>query len=270
MRTKYHKILISTLSAYGEKIMDANKLKKIDELKKEIDIYRPLSKQELEELKAYYRIGLTYTNNALEGNSLTESETKIVLEEGITIGGKLIKDHLEALGSSDAYDLLYKLAKQSGIEEKDILKLQKLFYFRIDPKQAGKYRKTQVFITGTEFIPPAAKEIPYLMKSFVAEIPELQKKYHPVEYAALLHLRLVTIHPFIDGNGRCARLLMNLALIKAGYPITIIPPVVRREYIDVLRTAQTSKKDVPFFDFISTMAIESEQEFLRLVKALRK
>lgn len=113
--------------------MNENILKKIDELKKEIDLYRPLKKHEFAELKAYYRIGLTYTSNALEGNSLTETETKIVLEEGITIGGKLIRDHLEVIGSSDAYDLLYKLVKRSKIEEKDILKLYKLFYFCIDP-----------------------------------------------------------------------------------------------------------------------------------------
>jgi len=246
------------------------KLKKIDELKKEIDSYRPLQKHETEELKVYYRIGLTYTSNALEGNSLTESETKIVLEEGITIGGKLIKDHLEALGSSDAYDLLYKLVKLSKIEEKDILKLHKLFYFRIDPKQAGKYRKVQVFISGTKFIPPAPKDVPYLMEKFAQEIPKLKKEHHPVEFAALLYLKLVTIHPFIDGNVRTARLLMNLALMQAGYPITFIPPIVRKEYIDSIRTAQTTKKNKHFFDFISTMTIESEQEFLRLIKALRE
>ena len=250
--------------------MNENKLKKIDELKKEIDSYRPLKKNELDELKAYYRIGLTYSSNAIEGNSLTETETKIVLEEGITIGGKLLKDHLETLGSSDAYDLLYKLVKTPGITEKDILKLHKLFYFRIDPKQAGKYRKVQVFITGTEFIPPAAQEIPYLMKEFTQEIPTLKEQYHPSEYAALLHLKLVTIHPFIDGNGRCARLLMNLALMHAGYPITIIPPIVRKDYINAIRTAQTSKNNGPFVDFISSMVIEAEYEFLRLVRALRE
>jgi len=250
--------------------MYKEKLKKIDLLQKEINSYRPLAKKELHELKEYFRIGLTYTSNALEGNSLTETETKIVLEEGITIGGKLIKDHLETIGSSDAYDLIYKLAKRTNIEEKDILNLQKLFYFRIDPKQAGKYRKIQVFISGTEFIPPAAHEIPKLMKKFSQEITTLKEKYHPVEYAALLHLKLVTIHPFVDGNGRTARLLMNLALMQESYPITIIPPIVRREYIDAIKKSQTDNDDNQFINFIASMVYESQKEYIRMLKALRE
>jgi len=109
--------------------MFTNKIKEVDNLKKEITSFRPLKRRELQELKQYYRIGLTYSSNAIEGNSLTETETKVVLEEGITIGGKLVKEHLEALGHSDAYDSLYKLIKHSEITEKDICALHKLFYF---------------------------------------------------------------------------------------------------------------------------------------------
>ena len=249
--------------------MYKNKIREIDELHKEIVSYRPLKKQELHELKEYYRIGLTYTSNALEGNSLTETETKIVLEEGITIGGKLIKDHLEAIGHSDSYDLLYKFAKHPTIHEKDILALHKLFYIRIDPKVAGKYRKEQVFITGTEYTPPPSSNVPRLMKEFIQEIPDLEKNYHPVEYAALLHLRLVTIHPFVDGNGRCGRLLMNLALLQKGHVLTIIPPVVRRDYIETIKKAQVAKEFAEFINFITTMVYESQKEYLRLVRALR-
>jgi len=106
-------------------------------LKQEIDSLRPLTKKQLNELKEYYRIGLTYSSNALEGNSLTETETKVVLEEGITIGGKLIKDHLEALGHSDAYNVLLKLATHDQIREKDVRDLHKFFYFRLNQKAAG-------------------------------------------------------------------------------------------------------------------------------------
>ncbi|MFQ5456546.1 MAG: hypothetical protein ACE5EA_10175, partial [Nitrospirota bacterium] len=104
----------------------------IDRLQEEINSFRPLSKNVLKQLKEYYRIGLTYTTNALEGNSLTETETKVILEDGITIGGKPIKDYYEALGHSDAYDFIYKLANKEDLTEVNIKILHKLFYYRID------------------------------------------------------------------------------------------------------------------------------------------
>lgn len=246
-----------------------NKIQEIDQLKKEIDALRPLSKQTLNELKEYYRIGLTYTSNALEGNSLTETETKIVLEEGITIGGKLIKDHLEALGHSDAYTLLQKLAKKETFSEHDIKHFHKLFYNRIDAKNAGKYRKVAVFITGTDFVPPLFSLVPGQIKQLIQELPVLKQQHHPVAYAALFHLKFVTIHPFVDGNGRCARLLMNLALLQADYGITPIPPVVRADYIAALKQAQVTQNTEPFVNFISAMVYEAHKEYLRLVQAIQ-
>jgi len=250
--------------------MFKNEINNIDRLQKEINQYRPLKKRALKELKEYYRIRLTYTSNALEGNSLTETETKIILEDGITIGGKTLKDHFEAVGHSQAYDLLYKLAKRKDITERNILNLHKLFYYHIDAKNAGKYRKEQVFITGTEFVPPAPNKISYLMKQFATKIPQLRKKHHIVEFAALIHKELVTIHPFIDGNGRTARLLMNLALLQDGYVVTIIPPILRREYINALKATQTKQKDdLPFINFISAMVYESQKDYLKLLKTLQ-
>lgn len=246
-----------------------NRIYLIDELQQEINQYRPLNKDILKQLKEYYKIGLTYTSNALEGNSLTESETKIVIEEGITIGGKPINDHFEAIGASEAYDLLFKLSKQDSISEKDIKDLHYLFYYRIDRKNAGKYRKKPAIITGSAVELPAPSELSELMKNFANEIPEYKKKYHPVEYASLLHIKLVNIHPFVDGNGRTARLLMNLALLQSGYEIVIIPPVVRNDYIDALK-ASNKGNNMPFINFISNMVYESQKDYLRLIKALIK
>jgi len=249
--------------------MFTNKIKEVENLKKEIASFQPLKRRKVQELKQYYRIGLTYSSNAIEGNSLSEAETKIILEDGIAIGGKLVKEHLEVLGHSDAYDVVLKLAKNhSEITERDINKLHKLFYFRIDQKQAGKYRKGQVFITGTDFVPPASDQVPSLMKQFAAEIPTLKAKYHPIEFAALLHLKLVTIHPFIDGNGRIARLAMNLALMQAGYPITIIPVINRMDYINCIKQIQLNNDPIPFINFISAMAYESANDYVRMLKAL--
>lgn len=246
-----------------------NRIKEIDEIKKEIDRHRPLKTGTLDKLKEYYRIGLTYSSNALEGNSLTETETKIVIEDGITIGGKPIRDHYEAMGHSEAYDLLYNLAKNKEISEEDIKDLHRLFYYRINLNNAGEYRKEKVIITGTEFIPPPPSDIPALMKKLVLDIPKIREKYHPVEFSALLHKELVTIHPFIDGNGRTARLLMNLALLQSGYVVTIIPPILRNDYIDAIKKAQVeSKSNTPFINFISGMVLEAMKDYMRLLNAL--
>jgi Fic family protein len=240
-------------------------LKKIDAPKGKIDAHRPLDTHMLKQVREYFRIGMTYSSNALEGNSLTETETKVVIEDGITIGGKPVRDHLEALGHSEAYDLLFRLAKNQEITEANVKELHRLFYYRIDAKQAGKYRKRRVIITGTDFIPPAPEKILDLMSAFVERIPDQRAKRHPVEFAAIIHRELVTIHPFIDGNGRAARLLMNLALLQAGYPVAIIPPVLRRDYLDTLNRTHKGD-DGPFISFISGVCYESAKEYLRLLE----
>ena len=245
--------------------MTAPLLEKIDALKAKIDAHRPLDKHMMNQVREYFRIGMTYSSNALEGNSLTETETKIVIEDGMTIGGKPVKDHMEALGHSEAYDLLFRLAKGQSITEANIKELHRLFYYRIDSKEAGKYRRQKVIITGTDFIPPAPDKIPELMKSFIAGIPERKAQQHPVEFAAIIHKELVTIHPFIDGNGRAARLLMNLALLQAGYPLAIIPPVLRRDYLDTLNKTHKGDNE-PFINFIAGVCYESAKEYLRLLE----
>lgn len=246
-----------------------NKIKDVDRLQAEINQYRPLSAHAVKQLKEYYRIGLTYTSNAIEGNSLTEIETKVILEDGITIGGKSIKEHQEAIGHSEAFDLLYTLSKSKTITEHDIKELHRIFYYRIDEENAGKYRKVAVFISGTDYIPPKAAKLPALMKKLSENIPTLQDNYHPVEYAALLHGDFVTVHPFVDGNGRTARLLMNLALLQSSYVITIIPPVLRGEYIRTLKDYNTGKTK-EFVNFISAMVYESQKDYLRLLRALEE
>jgi len=244
-------------------------IKQVDTLQKEINKYRPLPRNALKQLREYYRIGLTYSSNALEGNSLTETETKIVLEEGITIGGKPLRDHYEAIGHSEAYDRLFRFSKKRTITEENILEFHRLFFYRIDKNNAGVYRKVPILLAGVDVKFPPPSKIKTLMQEFVREIPLLMEKRHSVEYSALLHLRLVNIHPFIDGNGRTARLLMNLALLQAGYVITIIPPVLRREYLDSLR-ASNRGDNKPFIDLIVTMVYESQKDYLRILQTLNE
>ncbi|MDR0491579.1 MAG: Fic family protein [Oscillospiraceae bacterium] len=245
-------------------------LKRIDEYKAVIDTRRPLAKEEIKELDDYFRIGLTYTSNALEGNTLTISETKVIIEDGITVGGKPLKDCYEATGHAKAYDFMLEAARAETLvfSEETILTLHKLFYSSLDTENAGKYRNYQVFIAGTEYLPPTADEVAPLMKAFITELNEKSQKLHPVILAAFAHRRLVGIHPFTDGNGRTARLLMNLILVNKGYQIVSIPPILRVEYIGALQASQKSKNpsDKAFFKLIAECEIEAQKDYCRMFR----
>ena len=155
-----------------------------------------------------------------------------------------------------------------SISENVIRRLHYLFYNGIDPEAAGEYRKGQVFITGTAYVPPAAEEVPECMVTFVTELAEKRGKLHPVELAAYAHRRVVAIHPFQDGNGRTARLLMNLILINQGYCIVSIPPVLRYDYIVALQQAQREKapSDEAFVKLIAECEIEAQKDYCRMFR----
>ncbi|MBN2643845.1 MAG: Fic family protein [Desulfuromonadaceae bacterium] len=246
-----------------------NHIKQADELQQRINAMRPLDRDAVLQLQEYYRIGLTYSSNALEGNTLTESETKVVLEDGLTIGGKPLRDHLEALGHSAAFDKLLQLAQGQHIDETAILELHRLFYQRIDADTAGHFRTKPVLITGTSFVPPPPSRVPEAMQAFVEAIPCQRQELHPIAFAAWLHIRLANIHPFIDGNGRTARLLMNLALLQSGYPITIIPPVIRGDYITALQASNKGDSQ-PFVNLLSSLVVEAQKDYLRLAVHLNE
>jgi len=217
----------------------------------------------LKELQAYFRVGLTYSSNALEGNTLTISETKVVLEDGLTVGGKPLRDIYEAVGHAKSYDFMFTLLRKREITENDLLTMHRLFYSGIDEEQAGVYRNHTVFITGSQHAVTATKDIPAEMAALVKWANIQRGNYHPVEFAAQLHKRFVFIHPFIDGNGRLARLLMNMALIQDGYMLAIIPPILRHEYIGLLEKAWTDDK--PFVAFVGERVLETEKEIMRLL-----
>jgi Fic family protein len=235
----------------------------IDDKKALIDQKRPFEGELLNQLKQYYKIGLTYSSNALEGNTLTISETKVLLEDGLTVGGKPLRDTFEAIGHAKAYDYMFTLLGNKTIEERDVLTMHRMFYGDIDDENAGAYRTQQVFISGSAYEVTAPGEISAQMDDLFSWIKTDRQNYHPVEFAAELHRRFVFIHPFIDGNGRLARLLMNTALIQDGYMIAVIPPVLRNEYIEKLELAH---KDItPFNEFIAERVLESEREVIRLL-----
>ena len=247
-------------------------LKRIDETKEWIAARRPFAPREIKELDAYFRIGMTYTSNALEGNSLTLSETKILLENGLTAGGKPLRDTYEAIGHAKAYDFMLEIARGDPFiySENIVIKLHRLFFQGIDPDYAGVYRDIQVFITGTDYIPPKAEDIPALMKEFTYEINKQWGTLHPVRLAAFAHKKLVDVHPFTDGNGRTARLLMNLILINRGYQIVCIPLALRNEYISAIKKSQLSNRldNEAFEIFIAECEIEAQKDLCRMFHIL--
>ncbi len=224
---------------------------------------RPLPEETLKSLREYYRIGLTYSSNALEGNSLTESETKVVIEDGLTIEGKPLRDVYEAVGHAHAYDYIYTLSAGKPLEESDIMELHRLFYEKIDGEKAGHYRTVPVFISGSKYAVTPPAKIGNDMKKFVKWFNDNEQKLSTPEFAALAHQKFVFIHPFIDGNGRVARLILNLALIRGEYTIALIPAILRHEYVQSLEMSH--KNPQVFVDFIAERIIATQMDLLRLL-----
>lgn len=238
---------------------------KIDRCHAAIGAVRPFEGHMLKQLKDYYRIALTWSSNAIEGNTLTISETKVVLEDGLTIAGRPLRDFYETVGHGKAYDFLFTLMGERRISAADIKAMHRLFYKEIDEENAGTWRKEPVVVSGTDYVFPHPDELEGRMAELDTWIANERGNYHPVTFAALLHLKFVSIHPFIDGNGRVSRLIMNLALIQDGYQLAIIPPVLRAEYTDTIRQYQNKGKPEPFWDFIAERVYETQKEIMRLL-----
>jgi Fic family protein len=213
-------------------------LRSIAEKKARLERLRPLSSEGLARLEHYYDIELTYTSNAIEGNTLSAVETTLVIEQGVTIDGKPLKDHLEALDHYDAIRYVRELARAgTRITEADLRNLHSLVVKRSRPDIAGRYADLPRYVRteSGRFVFPAPIEIPALMGDFAAWLGGAADS---PDTAFMAHRVLVDIHPFNDGNGRTARLVMNLILIRGGYPPAAVRPEDRLEYIRALQLAQ--------------------------------
>ena len=225
-------------------------LERIDRKKATLDARRPLSASAVAKLKEHYDVEWTYHSNAIEGSTLTLQETQVVLQHGLTVSGKPLREHLEAINHKHAIDYVETLAREAGPStERDIRQIHALVLRTIDDEEAGRYRRTQVLITGSAHVPPDPIAVPGLMGDLAAWINGEAAKLHPVKHAALAHFRLVDIHPFIDGNGRTARLLMNLLLFRDGYPLAVIRAGDRLAYYEMLEKAHAGNTS-PFVDFV--------------------
>jgi len=215
--------------------------------KKKLASLRPLPKIALQRLKEQFEVEATYNSNAIEGNSLTLRETQLVLERGLTISGKNIREHLEAKNHKDAMHYL-EIAVKKPLGEDAIKQIHKIILGEIWENEAGKYRKTNVHITGSTHKPPHWEKVYSLMKDYINYITKNPDKLTSVELAGMLHYKFVAIHPFADGNGRTARLLMNLFLMKSGFPPAMVLNSERKWYYNVLKSADAGEVN-HFVDF---------------------
>lgn len=229
--------------------------------------HKPLPEQLINNLDNWFRVELTYNSNAIEGNTLTRQETALVVEKGLTVGGKTINEHLEATNHALALDWVRKKATEPTkyITEKDILNIHQIILSGIDNINAGYYRSVSVRISGSSVIMPNPLKVPELMKKFVLWLKQPQA-IHPVEFAAEAHYRLVTIHPFIDGNGRTARLLMNMILLMQDYPIAIIRARERLAYINALEQAQLGGSKADYLQLVANSVNRSLDIYLKATR----
>ena len=198
-------------------------LKSLIGKKKELDKYRPLDKAIVNRLREQFLVEWTYNSNAIEGNTLTLQETELVLRNGITVGNKSLNEHFEVINHKAGIDFIYKaIQKKVKFSKTFILNLHELILTKINDENAGVFRRTQVRILGSRHIPPNPLKINSLIEDMVSWYYENYSKLSVPELAAWIHFKFVHIHPFIDGNGRTARLIMNLVLIQHGYPPAVI------------------------------------------------
>ncbi|MDD5033891.1 MAG: Fic family protein [Methylococcaceae bacterium] len=278
----------------------------IDRLKSRLDSLRPLPEHTVRTLHEQQVLEWTYHSNAIEGNTLTLKETKVVLE-GITIGGKSLREHFEVINHKEAIDYVEAIVSgQENLSEWQIKSIHHLVLKNIDDRNAGRYRQENVVIAGADHVPPDFLKVPEAMAALMEWYQEVAgdlntphprpmspgyparrpmgelrstkfppgkfvpegegaKKMHPVEVAARLHLDFVGIHPFVDGNGRTSRLLMNFELMRRGYLPVIIPVEQRLSYYDALDTAHTRGDYQPFIDLVAGLEQATLERYLRVI-----
>jgi len=240
-------------------------LAEIDSLKDKLDTFRKLDSYRIAQA---LELEYTFESNRIEGNTMTLRETDLVINEGLTISGKSMREHLEAINHQEAIAYIKQLMERNTLlNEREVLCIHNLILRGINPEDAGKYRKVQVMIKGSSHLPPQPFMVAKEMEDFFIWYEINKKRLHPVILAAELHERLVTIHPFIDGNGRSSRLVMNLILLQHGYVIANIKGDYdnRMQYYNALEVAQTKNNKDDFLMFIAQIEKESLERYLNII-----
>jgi Fic family protein len=212
-------------------------LDRIDQKKDRLDGLRPIASAAMHRLRESLMLEWTYHSNGIEGNTLTLQETRIVLSDGITVGGKTLREHFETLNHHEAIEILEGMVQKKGLlAASQIFDIHRVVLKNIELEFGGRYRNAGVRIMGASFTPPNSLKVDELMNELLEWVNE--KNHIPILIKAMMfHHRMVWIHPFFDGNGRTVRLMFNLLLMRAGYPPAIILQQDRKKYYDALNKA---------------------------------
>lgn len=241
-------------------------LGEIDELKRQLDQIRAFENHRITEA---LELEYTFESNRIEGNTLTLRETDLVINKGLTVSGKSMKEHLEAINHGDAILYVKELiSKESVLTKKEVLSIHNLILRGILPEEAGRYRRIQVMIQGSGHMPPPPYLVEKQMEDYFIWYERNRLSLHPIVLAAEMHERLVTIHPFIDGNGRTSRLIMNMILLQNGFVIANIKGdnTSRYSYYEALDEVQTSGNKDAFIRFIAEVEKQSLERYLSILK----
>jgi Fic family protein/DNA-binding XRE family transcriptional regulator len=240
-------------------------INEIDLLKTKLDSFRQFDSYRIAQA---LELEYTFESNRIEGNTMTLRETDLVINEGLTISGKSMREHLEVINHQEAIAYIKDLMqKNTPINEREVLSIHNLILRGIHPEDAGRYRKVQVMIQGSSHMPPQPFLVPKEMEDFFIWFETNKNNLHPIVLAAETHERLITIHPFIDGNGRTSRLVMNLILLQHGYIIANIKGdyETRMQYYQTLETAQTKNNKEDFLLFIAQIEKESLERYISII-----
>lgn len=241
-------------------------LRTIDQKRTALDQHRPFDPEFSKNIEEWFRIELTYTSNAIEGNTLTRQETALVVEKGRTVAGKTLVEQLEAVNHARALDFIATIREKNrmAITEKTLLNIHSIILHSIDDENSGCYRRVPVRIAGSTVVMPNPMKVPTLMQEMMQWLHgDLQG--HPATIAADAHLQFVSIHPFIDGNGRTGRLLLDLLLMQTGLPPALIRKEDRLEYIKSIESSQLGLGTEKYYHVIYTAIIRSMDEVLKLL-----
>ena len=240
-------------------------LDEIDVLKNKLNKYRAFDSFRITQA---LELEYIFESNRIEGNTLTLRETDLVINEGLTVSGKSMREHLEAINHVEAIGYIKQLVERNfAFNERELLTVHNLILRGIHPEDAGRYRKVQVMIKGSAHMPPQPYLVAKEMEDYFIWMDQHKNKLHPVVLAAEIHERLVTIHPFIDGNGRTSRLIMNFILLQHGYVIANIKGEyeTRMKYYQTLETAQTKQNKEDFILFIAQTEKECLERYLSII-----
>lgn len=241
---------------------------KVHELRAKLNQYRPLTKDEVLRLREEFLINFTYNSNAIEGSTLTLQETAMILKEGITISEKPLKEHLEAVGHKDAFYYIEDLVKEKEqLSERMIKEIHSLVLMD-KPQHRGTYRRIPVIIQGAVHEPPQPYLVPLQMEQLVREFNGEMEGLHLIEKVSLFHLKFEGIHPFIDGNGRTGRLLLNFELMKEGYPPINIKFKDRRKYYDCFNDYHNQNNPDMFVNMIIKYLEEELEKYISILETV--